>query len=80
MPADLDAPQLATLILKIVGFLCVLGGVGLLLIRVINAWGRLPWSYIGSFVREALVAPLVFIILGCILFGCAKILGTWLSK
>ena len=80
MPTEFDAPQFASLILRIVGFLCALGGLGLLLTRIINAWGRLPWSYLGSFVQEALVAPIVFILLGSILFGFAKGLGMWLSK
>ena len=80
MPSDFDITQLATTLIRFTGLLCIIGGAALLLIRGISAWGRLPWSYIGSFVRESVIAPSVSIVIGCILLLLAGRLGGWISK
>ena len=76
----MEPRQFATIIVRSIGFFLMICGAGLLFVRGINAIGRLPWSYIGSFIREALVAPIVFIFLGAIVFGCAKKIGGWLGR
>ena len=76
----MNSNQFATIIVRSVGFVFVVCGLTLLTVRGINAIGRLPWSYIGSFVREALVAPAIFVIVGGLIFVLAKTLGGWLGK